>query len=80
VNERGKSSGSRDHLSDRAELTVDFETLYERFARATFVFFLRKTGDSSWAADLNQELYMRLSRSMRRFEGRCSWRTWIFTI
>jgi len=59
---------------------VAFETLYTRYARSTFAFFLRKVGSPERAADLNQELYLRLSGSMERFEGRSSWRTWIFAI
>ena len=57
-----------------------FETLYTRYAQSTFAFFLRKVGSPERAADLNQELYLRLSGSMERFEGRSSWRTWIFAI
>jgi hypothetical protein len=54
---------------------TDFEQLYERYAPATFAFFIRKVGDPTTAADLNQDLYLRLSRSIAKFEGRCSWRT-----
>jgi RNA polymerase sigma-70 factor (ECF subfamily) len=59
---------------------VAFETLYTRYAQSTFAFFLRKVGSRERAADLNQELYLRLSGSMEGFEGRSSWRTWIFAI
>lgn len=59
---------------------MEFDQLYERHARSTFAFFMRRSGDASTAADLNQELYLRLAQSMDKFEGRCSWRTWIFTI
>lgn len=58
----------------------DFEQLYRRYAPATYVFFLRRVGDQATAADLNQELFLRLSRSIGGFEGRCSWRTWVFLI
>ena len=59
---------------------ADFERLYERYAPATFAFFMRKVGDASTAADLNQDLFLRLSRSIATFEGRCSWRTWVFIV
>ena len=59
---------------------TEFEQLYAEYAQATYVFFLRKVGNASRAADLNQDLYLRLSRSQENFEGRCSWRTWIFAI
>ena len=58
----------------------DFRTLYDRYAGATFAFFLRKVGNPDQAADLNQDLYIRLSKSISTFEGRCSWRTWVFLI
>lgn len=59
---------------------ADFRQLYDRYAPATFAFFLRKVGDPAEAADLNQELYLKLSRSIGTFEGKCSWRTWVFLI
>ena len=58
----------------------DFRQLYERYAPTTYVFFLRRVGDPSLAADLNQDLFLRLSRSIDTFEGKCSWRTWVFLI
>ena len=58
----------------------DFERLYRRHAPTTFGFFLRKVGNPETAADLNQDLFMRLSRSIGNFDGRCSWRTWVFLV
>jgi len=58
----------------------DFERLYRRHAPTTFGFFLRKVGNPETAADLNQELFLRLSRSIDTFDGRCSWRTWVFLV
>ena len=66
--------------SNHAASAADFERLYERYAPATFAFFMRKVGDPGVAADLNQDLYLRLSRSIASFEGRCSWRTWVFIV
>ncbi len=54
--------------------------MFERYSGATFGFFLRRTGDRALAADLNQDLFLRLERSFDGFEGRCSPRTWIFLL
>ena len=59
---------------------ADFRQLYDRYAPATFAFFLRKIGDPAEAADLNQDLYLKRSRSIGTFAGKCSWRTWVFLI
>ena len=67
-------------LKDDPADTSDFRVLYDRYSPATYVFFLRRVGDPTAAADLNQELYLKLSRSIDSFEGRCSWRTWVFLI
>jgi len=67
-------------LKRNPALESDFEQLYRRHASTTFGFFLRKVGNPETAEDLNQELYMRLSRSMGGFDGRCSWRTWVFLV
>jgi len=65
---------------DNGAREADLARLYADFGASTFVFFLRKVRDPVKAADLNQDLYLRLSRSISTFEGRCSWRTWVFLI
>jgi RNA polymerase sigma factor (sigma-70 family) len=63
-----------------AERRERIDELYAQFGRATRSFFAHRTGDADLAADLNQELYLRVSASLHLFRGECSWRTWIFTI
>jgi len=81
-----RSAGARTDMDLIERLKADprsedeFDQLYERYAPATYVFFLRRVGDPAAAADLNQDLFLRLSRSIGRFEGKCSWRTWVFLI
>ncbi len=69
--ERLATAAGRDQL---------FSELYATYGPATYAFFVRRVGDTEWAADINQDLYLRLSRSLEIFEGRCSWRTWIFNL
>jgi RNA polymerase sigma-70 factor (ECF subfamily) len=57
-----------------------FRELFRRYAKATFGFFCRRLGDADRAADLNQDLHLRLLRSVRTYQGDCSWRTWVFVI
>jgi RNA polymerase sigma-70 factor (ECF subfamily) len=54
--------------------------LYQRYGASTLGFFRNKVRSASLAADLNQNLYLRLSRSLDNFRGECSWRTWLFSI
>ncbi len=72
------------HMEERAEsrvvATSQLEELYERYAAATYAFFHARTRVAHDAADLNQELYLRLSRSLDTYRGECSWRTWVFAI
>ena len=68
------------HLKNDPTDNSDFRQLYDRYSPATYVFFLRRVGDPAAADDLNQELFLKLSRSIDRFEGKCSWRTWVFLI
>lgn len=68
------------HLKDNPTDSSNFRLLYDRYSPATYVFFLRRVGDPAAAEDLNQELFLELSRSIDRFEGKCSWRTWVFLI
>jgi len=56
------------------------EELYDEFAEATYTFFLNKTRSRAAAADLNQNLYLRVMQSLDIYRGECSWRTWIFAI
>ena len=64
-------------VSDQARLYSDvaeeFGGALERLARAY-------EGDSDRRRDLLQEIHVALWRSLARFDGRCSMRTWVYRV
>lgn len=56
------------------------ERLYRRHAPAIHAYALRATHNADAADDITQETFVRAFRSLDRFEGRSSFRTWVFTI
>ena len=57
-----------------------FEEVYTRFAPMVYALCLRMSGESSRAQDLSQEVFLRVFRSLGRFRGRSSLRTWIYRV
>ncbi len=57
-----------------------FEALVRRHARPLYAYVHRLCGDPSETEDLIQETWMRVHRALDRFEGRSSFRTWIYRI
>ena len=56
------------------------EILFSRYAVASYAFFRRSVGDARMAEDLNQELYVEVIKSLRRFRLECSFKTWLFRL
>jgi RNA polymerase sigma-70 factor, ECF subfamily len=56
------------------------ETLYNRHSGRTFKFLLRLTENRSAAEDLTHDVFLEVWKSAKRFEGRSSVATWIFSI
>ncbi len=59
---------------------VAFEELYSRFDRMVFNLALRMAGDAEEAADLTQEIFLRVHRYLGRFRGRSSLKTWVYRV
>ncbi len=57
-----------------------FEEVYQRHAGMVFGLALRLSGDREEAADLTQEVFLRVYRYLGRFAGRSSLKTWIYRI
>jgi len=57
-----------------------FEELYREHAEMVYNLALRLSGDPDRAADLSQEVFLRVHRHLAKFRGRSSLRTWIYRV
>ena len=57
-----------------------FGTAYERYAGRVYAFALRRLGDPAEAEDVCQDVFVEITRSIRKFEGRSALSTWILGI
>lgn len=57
-----------------------FDEVYARFGEMVFNLALRLSGNYEEAADLTQEVFLRIYRHLASFGGRSTLKTWIFRI
>lgn len=57
-----------------------FDEIYDRFGQMVYNLALRLAGDGEVAADLTQEIFLRVFRYIGQFRGHSSLKTWIFRI
>lgn len=57
-----------------------FDEIFDRYHRMVFNLALRLAGDPERAADLSQEIFLRIYRHVGRFKGRSSLKTWIYRV
>jgi len=58
-----------------------FETLYARHKAATYRYFLRHAaGDAATAAELHQDLWLKVVSARQRYETRSKFSTWLYTL
>lgn len=57
-----------------------FEEVVERFQPMIYNLALRMTGNAADAADLSQEVFLRLLRHLGSFRGGSSLKTWVFRV
>ena len=60
--------------------TEAFEEVYTRYATMVYSVSLRMSGDSARAQDLTQEVFLRVFRSLDRFRGHSTLKTWIYRV
>lgn len=57
-----------------------FDQVYDRFGEMVYNLALRLTGNREEAADLTQEIFLRIYRHLGGFGGRSTLKTWVFRI
>ena len=57
-----------------------FDEVYERFGEMVYNLALRLAGNREEAADLTQEVFLRIYRHLGSFGGRSTLKTWVFRI
>lgn len=57
-----------------------FRVLVERHSQSVFRLAFRMTGNEQDAEDLVQETFLRAYKQIQRFDGRASFRTWVYRI
>jgi RNA polymerase sigma-70 factor (ECF subfamily) len=57
-----------------------FDEVYERFGEMVYNLALRLSGNREEAADLTQEIFLRVYRHLGGFGGRSTLKTWIFRV
>ena len=57
-----------------------FDEVYSQFAEMVWNLSLRLAGDADRAADLSQEIFLRIYRHLGGFRGRSALRTWVYRI
>jgi RNA polymerase sigma-70 factor (ECF subfamily) len=59
---------------------VAFERLLERNLNPVYVFIVRLTGNTEEAADLAQETFLKVWKSLKQFDQKQRFKTWVFAI
>jgi RNA polymerase sigma-70 factor (ECF subfamily) len=57
-----------------------FAALVIKYREPVYRFVRRMTGNHEDAADLTQEVFVRVYRSLHHFQGRCRFKTWLLRI
>lgn len=67
-------------VSALAQVAPDFAGIYQEHSRAIFYLCLRMMGDEARAEDATHDVFLKAWRHRDDFQGRSSWRTWLYRI
>ena len=57
-----------------------FEKLYYRYIKLVYGFVYQKTGNREDCEDLTQDIWMNVIKNLKGFEGKSSFKNWVFGI
>ena len=67
-------------VSALAQVAPDFAGIYQEHSKAIFYLCLRMLGEEARAEDATHDVFLKAWRHRDNFEGRSSWRTWLYRI
>ncbi|MBL8173635.1 MAG: RNA polymerase sigma factor [Bryobacterales bacterium] len=65
---------------DPAQANACWEQLFLRHQQKVALWCLRYTGDRDRAADLTQEIFLKLRQNLSSFQGNSKFTTWLYTV
>ena len=63
-----------------AQVAPDFAGIYQEHSRAIYYLCLRMLGEEARAEDATHDVFLKAWRHRGDFEGRSTWRTWLYRI
>ncbi len=61
-------------------MNADFTTLYKKYKQNIFSYLCYLSGDRSLAEEICQDVFLKVYLNITKFEGRSSFKTWIYKI
>lgn len=61
-------------------MNSEFTTLYQKYKNPIFSYIFYLAGDRSVAEEICQDVFLKVYLNIAKFEGRSSFKTWIYTI
>ncbi|MDA8234666.1 MAG: sigma-70 family RNA polymerase sigma factor [Clostridia bacterium] len=61
-------------------MDADFTLLYQKYKNQIFSYLYYLSGDKAVAEELSQDVFLKVYLNIGKFQGRSSFKTWIYTI